>query len=53
MTRIKVRDERGWITFTIDGQFAYPPTGDVIDAATKKIQTTLTDETGAAVMPVK
>lgn len=53
MTSIKVRDEPGWITFSLDGQFAYPSTGDVIDAASKKIVTTLTDETGAAVMSEK
>jgi DNA-binding beta-propeller fold protein YncE len=53
MISIKVRDEPGWITFSIDGQFAYPSTGDVIDAASKKIITGLTDETGAAVMSEK
>ena len=53
MQTVQVRDEPGWITFTIDGQYAYPSTGDVIDAASKKIVTTLTDETGAAVMSEK
>lgn len=53
MTSIKVRDEPGWITFTIDGQYAYPSTGDVIDTASKRIITGLTDETGAAVMSEK
>ncbi|MDA1229770.1 MAG: hypothetical protein O2856_03260 [Planctomycetota bacterium] len=53
VTSIKVRDEPGWVTFTIDGQYAYPSTGDVIDAASKKILTGLTDETGAAVMSEK
>ncbi len=53
MTSIKVRDEPGWITFSIDGQYAYPSTGDVIDAASKQIVTWLTDETGAAVMSEK
>ena len=46
---IEVRDEPGWITFSIDGKFAYPSTGDVIEVATRKIITHLTDETGAAV----
>ena len=50
---IKVRDEPGWITFSLDGHYAYPSTGDVIEAASKKINTTLTDETGAAVMSEK
>ncbi len=46
---IEVREEPGWITFSIDGRFAYPSTGDVIDVATRKILTGLTDEHGAAV----
>ncbi|HQZ68103.1 MAG TPA: hypothetical protein PLY87_23590, partial [Planctomycetaceae bacterium] len=53
MQTIQVRDEPGWVTFTIDGQYAYPSTGDVIAAASKKIVTTLSDETGAAVMSEK
>ncbi len=37
-----------------DGSVLYvPSTGDVIEAASKKINTTLTDETGAAVMSEK
>jgi DNA-binding beta-propeller fold protein YncE len=44
---IEVREQPGWITFSLDGKFAYPSTGDVIDVATKKIVTRLTDETGA------
>jgi DNA-binding beta-propeller fold protein YncE len=50
---IPVRDEPGWITFSLDGRFAYPSTGDVIDTATKKILVGLTDETGAAVQSEK
>jgi hypothetical protein len=46
---ITVREQPGWVTFSIDGRYAYPSTGDVIDVATKKIITGLTDETGAAV----
>ena len=46
---IEVREEPGWITFSIDGRYAYPSTGDVIEVATKKIITHLTDEHGAAV----
>ena len=34
---IKVRDEPGWVTFSLDGRFAYPSTGDVVDTRTKKI----------------
>jgi DNA-binding beta-propeller fold protein YncE len=52
-TSIELRDEPGWITFTVDGQFAYPATGDVIETATKKRVAQLTDETGAAVQSEK
>lgn len=50
---IEVRDEPGWVTFTIDGQYAYPSTGDIIDRASRRIVTGLKDETGAAVMSEK
>jgi hypothetical protein len=43
---IELRDQPGWITFSIDGQFAYPSTGEVIDPKTRKILTTLKDEKG-------
>ena len=38
----------GWITFSMDGRFAYPDTGDVIDPKTKKIIGTLTDAQGGS-----
>jgi DNA-binding beta-propeller fold protein YncE len=50
---IKLRDEPGWVTFTVKGDLAYPSTGEVIDTRTKKIIATLKDETGAAVMSEK
>ncbi len=46
---IQVREEPGWVTFSIDGRYAYPSTGDVIDVATRRILTGLQDELGAAV----
>lgn len=46
---LKVRDEPGWITFSLDGRLAYPSTGDVFDVATRKIVASLTDEMGRAV----
>lgn len=49
MMSIELRDQPGWITFSIDGQYAYPSTGDVIEAKTHKVIAHLTDETGAAV----
>jgi hypothetical protein len=49
MTTLKVRDQPGWITFTIDGKFAYPSTGEVFDTRTKKLVAALQDETGRQV----
>jgi hypothetical protein len=46
MTTLKVRDQPGWITFSIDGKHAYPSTGEVFDTRTKKLVTALQDETG-------
>ena len=41
---IKVRDQPGWITFSMDGKHAWPSTGEIIDTKTQKIVATLTDE---------
>jgi DNA-binding beta-propeller fold protein YncE len=46
---IAVREQPGWITFSLDGKLAYPSTGEVIDTATKKIVTALVDEMGRQV----
>jgi DNA-binding beta-propeller fold protein YncE len=50
---VAVRDQPGWITFSLDGKFAYPSTGDVIDVKTRKIVATLVDEHGNAVQSEK
>ncbi|MEX2114315.1 MAG: hypothetical protein WD845_14070 [Pirellulales bacterium] len=50
---IELRDQPGWITFGIDGQYAYPSTGDVIDVKARKIVARLTDENGQAVQSEK
>ena len=50
---IRVRDQPGWITFSLDGKYAYPSTGDVIDTKTRRIVTGLTDELGRAVQSEK
>ena len=52
-TSIKLRDQPGWITFSIDGSRVYPSTGDVIDTSTKRIVATLEDETGRQVQSEK
>jgi DNA-binding beta-propeller fold protein YncE len=43
---IKLREQPGWVTFSVDGRFAYPSTGDVVDVKTKKIVVSLMDEEG-------
>jgi hypothetical protein len=48
-----VRDQPGWVTFTMDGRFAIPSTGEVIDVARKRITTTLSDESGRPVQSEK
>jgi hypothetical protein len=50
---IRVRDQPGWITFSLDGRHAWPSTGDVIDTKTRRIVATLTDELGRAVQSEK
>ncbi|MSQ94757.1 MAG: hypothetical protein EXR98_09400 [Gemmataceae bacterium] len=49
VTSIKVREQPGWITFSRDGRWAWPSTGDVINVQTKKVELTLTDEDGREV----
>jgi len=50
---IKVRDQPGWITFSVDGKYAMVSTGDIIDVNKKIILTSLRDETGAPVQSEK
>ena len=52
-TSILVRDMPGWITFSMDGKYAYPSTGDIIDVKTRKIITTLEDQDFNAVQSEK
>ena len=33
VVRIALREQPGWVTFSLDGKFAYPSTGEVIDTA--------------------
>jgi hypothetical protein len=46
---IPVRDQPGWVTFTIKGDFAYPSSGEVIERSTRRTVSLLTDEEGRAV----
>lgn len=50
---IKVKDQPGWITFSLDGKYGYPSTGDVIDVKQRKIITSLKDENGKDVQSEK
>jgi hypothetical protein len=46
---IRLREQPGWVTFSLDGRYAYPSTGEVIDTKTKKILVGLQDERGREV----
>jgi hypothetical protein len=44
LTSIPLQDMPGWITFTLDGKYAYPSSGEVIDVKTRTVITVLRDE---------
>jgi len=44
LTTIPLQDMPGWITFSMDGRYAYPSSGEVIDTKTRKILLILEDE---------
>lgn len=44
LTTIPVQDMPGWINISLDGQYVYPSSGEVIDAKTRKVLTYLQDE---------
>jgi DNA-binding beta-propeller fold protein YncE len=49
VARLDVREQPGWVTFSLDGKFAYPSTGEVFDTKTKQVVVALKDETGRPV----
>ena len=53
VTSVKLRDEPGWVTFSLDGKIAYPSTGDIIDVSSRTIVGGLVDETGKALQSEK
>jgi sugar lactone lactonase YvrE len=53
ITTIQARDCVGWLSFSMDGRFAYSSTGEIIEVATKKIVATLQDEDGHPVQSEK
>ncbi|HET9747354.1 MAG TPA: hypothetical protein VFP97_16680 [Chitinophagaceae bacterium] len=44
LTTIPLQDMPGWINFSIDGRYAYPSSGEVIETKTRKTITVLQDE---------
>jgi hypothetical protein len=46
---IALREQPGWVTFSIDGTLAYPSTGEVIDVASRRVVALLGDEEGREV----
>jgi len=44
LTTIPLQDLPGWVTFSLDGKYAYPSSGEVIDVKTRKVLLTLKDE---------
>jgi hypothetical protein len=50
---VKLRDLPGWISFSMDGRFAFSSTGEIIDVTTKKVVAALEDEAGRQVQSEK
>jgi hypothetical protein len=44
LTTIPLQDMPGWVTFSLDGKYAYPSSGEVIDVKTRRVLLTLKDE---------
>ncbi|HIG26431.1 MAG TPA: hypothetical protein EYQ50_01005 [Verrucomicrobiales bacterium] len=44
LTTIPLSDMPGWVTFSVDGQYAYPSSGEVIHTKTRKVLYFLQDE---------
>ena len=44
LTTIPLQDMPGWISFSLDGRYAYPSSGEVIDTKTRTVLYTLKDE---------
>lgn len=53
LTTIPLQDMPGWVTFSLDGKYAYPSSGEVIDVKTRKILLTLQDESNNSVASEK
>ncbi len=53
MMSVQMRDEPFWLTFSADGKWVYSSSGDIIDAASKKVIASLKDELGREVQGEK
>jgi DNA-binding beta-propeller fold protein YncE len=50
---IKLRDQPGWVTFSLDGRHGWPSTGEIIDVKTGRVIAALSDEKGRQVQSEK
>lgn len=50
---LPLRLDPGWVTFSIDGRYAYPSSGEVVNVASHQIIATLEDEEGRHVASEK
>ena len=46
VSTLKLRDQPGWITFSLDGTHAWPSTGEVFEVSSKRLVKSLRDEVG-------
>jgi hypothetical protein len=53
VAEVQLKDQPGWVTFSVDGRYAYPSTGDVVEAASRRIIATLKDEEGREIQSEK
>lgn len=53
LASVELRDQPGWVTFSMDGKHAWPSTGEIIDIASKTIIHRLADEKGEIVQSEK
>jgi hypothetical protein len=49
VAKLPLREQPGWITFSIDGRYAYPSSGEVFETATRRTVASLSDEAGRKV----
>jgi DNA-binding beta-propeller fold protein YncE len=53
LTTIPLQDMPGWVLFSMDGKYAYPSSGEVIEVKTRKVLLTLKDELNNSVASEK